>query len=69
MLFVAVARIQHGGNAALRPVAGAVLQGTLGNDRDSTRFRQMQATDRPANPLPTIATSNFMIPLEYSKDP
>jgi hypothetical protein len=43
MLFMAIAGIKHGSNAALCPVTGPVLQGTLGNNRDSTRFRQMQS--------------------------
>ena len=33
---------QHGGNAALRPAAGAVLQLALGDDRHAVRGRQMQ---------------------------
>ena len=42
VLVDAVARIEHGGDAALRPVAGAVADGALGDDGDAPRLRQVQ---------------------------
>ena len=42
MLLVAVAGVQHGGDAALRPVAGAVEQCAFGNDHDFARLREVQ---------------------------
>ena len=38
VLLVAVARVQHGRDPALRPVAGAIEQRAFGNDRDSARL-------------------------------
>ncbi len=61
MLVVAVARIEHGGDPALCPVAGACVMARL--LRMTTRWvsASCSATVRPASPLPTMATSKFMV--------
>ena len=47
VLLVAVARVEHGGDAALGPVAGAIEQGALGNDGNLAGLGQVQG-DRQA---------------------
>ena len=42
VLVVAVARIEHGGDAALRPVAGAVEELAFRNDRNPLGLREVQ---------------------------
>jgi hypothetical protein len=61
MLVVTVARVEHGGDAALGPVACPVVMARL--LRMTTRWvsASCSATVRPASPLPTIATSKFMV--------
>ena len=64
----------HGGNAALGPGAGPVVQGTFGQHRHAVVGARCSAAVRPARPLPTMTTSKcwmltVMLRLNLFHDP